>query len=352
MSSLVTGSSGLLGGCLVQRLRERGEAPRLLDLEPAGEGHPCAAAGPDFVRDDLSDPERVARAASGCEVIYHLAAAQRMKPQFDAWSEAEVFRRNTDAVRCVLAAARRARVRRVVFVSSSGIYGIPRQLPCREDHPTFALGAYGRSKIEAEEICRAALREGQDVAILRPMSLFGPRMSGVFPILFEWVRRGQPVFLLGSGANRVQASSAWDVADACIAAAASPVACGRAYNVASDPAGVPSVLEEVRALVAHAGTRSPVLRIPAFALRGAARALHLVGLSPIVPEHYLLADKDYLLDIDAARRDLGYRPRYDNVRMLIDAYEWYASAGPAWRPAPHPILRLIDRVVPARARIP
>jgi nucleoside-diphosphate-sugar epimerase len=115
---------------------------------------------------------------------------------------------------------------------------------------------------------------------------------------------------------------------------------------------VPSVLEEVRALVAHAGTRSPVLRIPAFALRGAARALHLVGLSPIVPEHYLLADKDYLLDIDAARRDLGYRPRYDNVRMLIDAYEWYASAGPAWRPAPHPILRLIDRVVPARARIP
>jgi nucleoside-diphosphate-sugar epimerase len=173
-------------------------------------------------------------------------------------------------------------------------------------------------------------------------------MSGIFPILFEWVRRGQPVFMLGSGANRVQASSAWDVADACIAAATSPAARARAYNVAADPAGVPSVIEEVRALVAHAGTRSPIVRIPAFALRGAARALHLVGLSPIVPEHYLLADKDYLLDIGAAQRDLGYRPRYDNVRMLLEAYDWYASAGPAWRPARHPILRLIDLVVPAR----
>jgi nucleoside-diphosphate-sugar epimerase len=350
MRSLVTGSSGLLGGCLVERLLERGEAPRLLDLEPAGEGHPAAGRGLEFVRDDLSDADRVADAAAGCEVVYHLAAAQRMKPQFEAWTEAEVYRRNRDAVSHVLAAARRRGVRRVVFVSSSGIYGIPRTLPCREDHPTVALGAYGRSKIEAEELCRAAGRAGQDVAILRPMSLFGPRMSGVFPILFEWVRRGQPVFLLGSGANRVQASSAWDVADACIAAAERPEARGRAYNVAADPGSVPTVLEEVRALIAHAGTGSPVVRIPAFALRGAARALHLVGLSPIVPEHYLLADKDYVLDIGAAQRDLGYRPRYDNVRMLAEAYDWYVAAGPAWRPAPHPILRLIDRLVPARVR--
>jgi nucleoside-diphosphate-sugar epimerase len=283
-------------------------------------------------------------------VIYHLAAAQRMKPRFDAWGEVEIFRRNLEAVRNVLGAARRCGARRVVFVSSSGIYGIPRALPCREDHPTRALGAYGRSKIEAERLCQEAVREGQDVVILRPMSLFGPRMSGVFPILFEWVRRGQPVFLLGSGANRIQASSAWDVADACLAAATSPAARGRAYNVAADPARVPSVLDEVRALVAHAGTGSRVVRIPAFALRGAARALHLLGLSPIVPEHYLLADKDYLLDISAAQRDLGYRPRYDNVRMLCEAYDWYAAAGPAWRPAPHPILRLLDLGVSAGAR--
>jgi nucleoside-diphosphate-sugar epimerase len=350
MRSLVTGSSGLLGGCLVARLLARGERPRLLDLEPAGADHPAAGAGLDFVRCDLSDPDRVAEAGSGCEVIYHLAAAQRMKPQFETWGEEEVFARNLDAVRHVLSAARRCGARRVVFVSSSGIYGIPRQLPCREDHPTRALGAYGRSKIEAERLCGQAARQGQDVVTLRPMSLFGPRMSGVFPILFEWVRRGQPVFLLGSGANRIQASSAWDVADACIAAAASPRARGRAYNVAADPARVPTVLEEVRALVAHAGTGSPIVRIPAFALRAAARALHLVGLSPIVPEHYLLADKDYLLDISAARRDLGYEPRHDNLRMLCEAYDWYAAAGPAWRPPPHPVLRLLDLAVSLRGR--
>jgi dTDP-glucose 4,6-dehydratase len=344
MKSLVTGSSGLLGKCLVERLEARGDALALLDLEP-----PVGPCRHPFHRADVRDEEKLREAARGAEVVYHLAAAQRMKPQFAGWSEAEIFERNLDAVRKVLAVARQEEIRKVVFVSSSGVYGVPRRALCAEDHPVEPLGEYGRSKLQAEAICLEAIeRDGLDVTMFRPMSLFGPGMTGIFVMLFEWVRTGAPVFVLGNGRNRVQAVSAWDVADACVLAATHAGRTRPILNLGSDPDGVPTVLETVRALIAHAGTRSPVIRIPAGLLRTAARALYAVGLSPIVPEHYILADTNFVLDVRAAREDLGWTPAYDNVQMMCDAYDSYVAAGPAARPAPHRILRILDALVPHR----
>jgi nucleoside-diphosphate-sugar epimerase len=345
MTALVTGSSGLLGKCLVERLEERDEVLRLLDLEP-----PTEPTGHTFFRADVADEAALREATRGVDVIYHLAAAQRMKPQFSSWSEDEVFERNFEAVKRVLQVAATSDVRKVVFVSSSGVYGRPRHALCAEDHPTEPLGAYGRSKLLTEEACLAAIAAGLDVTMFRPMSLFGPGMTGIFVMLFEWIRTGAPVFTLGTGRNRVQAVSAWDVADACVLAAESETTPRPILNLGSDPATVPTVEEEVRALIAHAGTRSPVIKIPAALLRTAARMLNTVGLSPIVPEHYILADTNFVLDISAAREDLGWEPKVGNAQMMCDAYDDYVRAGVGARPAPHPILRLLDAVVPHRTR--
>jgi nucleoside-diphosphate-sugar epimerase len=336
MSSVVTGSAGLLGHCLVQRLVERGETVRQIDV----------VGGPDTLAIDLRDRAAVVDALAGADVVYHLAAAQRMKPQFKALSEDEIFTMNLDGVRNVLDAAERHTVRKVVWISSSGVYGVPQRVPCTAEHPTNPLGAYGRSKLEGERLCREAVGRGLDVTMLRPMSLFGPHMTGVFPLLFEWVRTNRPVYLLGSGHNRVQMSSAWDVADACVKAAASPRSRGAVLNVGSAPERVPTVREQVRALIAHAGATSPVVCIPASLLRTAARALNLVGLSPIVPEHYLLADSTFILDIGPAREVLGWEPAYDNVAMMNAAYDWYVGAPPDYRPEPRAVLRLLDLAAP------
>jgi dTDP-glucose 4,6-dehydratase len=224
-------------------------------------------------------------------------------------------------------------------------------MPVGEDHPAEPLGEYGRSKLMAEELCLEAIDRGVDVTMFRPMSLFGPGMTGIFVMLYEWVRTGAPVFMLGSGRNRVQAASAWDVADACVLAATSDRTVRPILNLGAEPEGVPTVEQMVRALIEHAGTRSPLVKIPAGLLRAAARALHVVGLSPIVPEHYILADSNFVLDISAAREDLGWTPRYGNIEMMCDAYDSYVAGGEAARPAPHPILRLLDRVVPHRSAL-
>lgn len=342
MTALVTGGSGVLGQCVTTLLLRRGERVRVLDLVPppvpAGEG----AGAIECVQGDMRDAALVARACRGVDVVYHLAAAQRMKPQFRGMSEREIHDANVEAVAHALDGARAAGVRKVIFTSSSGVYGVPRTVPVDEDHPQRPLGAYGESKIAGEALCRRALDAGLDVTVFRPMSLFGPGMTGVFVLLFEWVRRGKRVYLLGSGRNRVQMVSAWDVADACLLAASTPAARGRTFNLGADE--VPTVREQVERLIAHAGTGSSILAIPAGLLRTAARALDLVHASLIVPEHYLLADKTFTLDTTAAHDVLGWRPRFTNVALTIDAYEWYCRHWSAYRPDDSLVLKLLDRL--------
>jgi nucleoside-diphosphate-sugar epimerase len=335
---LVTGASGLLGHCVVTRLRERGRRVRCLDVLRAPAE--LLGDGVEAVRADMRDAAAVARAAAGAEVIYHLAAGQRMKPQFAGMSEDEIRTMNVAGVANVLAAARAAGVRKVVHISSSGVYGIPRTVPVTEDHPQAPLGDYGRSKIEGERLCRAFLDAGGDVTVFRPMSLFGPGMTGVFCLLYDWVHRHKRVYLLGSGRNRVQMASAWDVADACLLAAERPESRGGVFNLGATV--VPTVREQVEALIRAVGSRSRVVAIPAALLRTAARTLDLVGLSPIVPEHYLLADSTFVLDVSRARTVLGWQPRFGNVELMLDAYRWFAAHADEAAPRRGPVLALLD----------
>lgn len=307
-----------------------------------------SAAGGDRVRvdehaGDMRDRAALEKASDGAEVVYHLAAGQRMKPQFQALSEEEIFEMNLDGVRNVLEAAKTRRVRKVVFISSSAVYGLPEdRLVGETDHPQKPLGAYGESKLQAEVLCREAIEDGLDVTMLRPMSLFGDGMTGVFVLLFDWVRRNRRVFMLGSGRNRVQMVAADDVARAAVQAAIQPGTGGLAINIGSEPETVPSVRGQVEALIRHAGASSTFHGIPAELLRTAARVLNVFGLSPIVPEHYLLADRNFVLDIGLAKEKLGWRPESDNVKMTCDAYDWYCRNWQDVAPKPHPALRLLE----------
>jgi nucleoside-diphosphate-sugar epimerase len=172
--------------------------------------------------------------------------------------------------------------------------------------------------------------------MLRPMSLFGDGMTGVFVLLFDWVRRGRRVFLLGSGLNRVQMVAADDVARAAVLAASAKDTAGLIVNIGSDPATVPTVRAQVEA--------SQVTAIPASLLRNAARVLNVFGMSPIVPEHYKLADRNFVLDISRARTRLGWEPRGDNVQITCEAYDWYKQNWQKVAPKPNLPLRVLEAI--------
>jgi len=353
MEAFVTGSSGVLGQSLLPQLAAHGDRLHLFDMVALADDvkHELRAVARDGAGiaaetlADMRDPAALQRAMAGSEVVYHLAAGQRMKPQFAEMSEEEIFTMNLAGVQNVLDAALATRVRKVVFISSSGVYGLPVTPLVDEDtHPKIPLGAYGRSKLEAETLCLRAVDKGLDVTMLRPMSLFGDGMTGVFVLLFDWVRRDRRVFLLGSGMNRVQMVAAADVARAAVLAASAKEAAGLIVNIGSDPARVPSVRAQVEALIRYAGSKSRVTAIPAVLLRNAARVLNVFGISPIVPEHYQLADRNFVLDITRARTRLGWEPQGDNVKITCDAYDWYRQNWQKVAPKPNPALRLLEAI--------
>ncbi|MFP6664950.1 MAG: NAD(P)-dependent oxidoreductase [Deltaproteobacteria bacterium] len=349
MKVLVTGSSGVLGNTLVPQLVSAGHEVRLFDLvePPASLGERVRATGREakleVVTGDMRDPAAMRAATADIEIVHHLAAGQRMKPQFADFSEEEIFEMNLSGVQNVLDAAKECRVRRVVFISSSAVYGLPETpLVDEDDHPKIPLGAYGDSKLAAEVLCGRAVQDGLDVAMLRPMSLFGDGMTGVFVLLFDWVRRNRRVYLLGKGANKVQMVAAEDVSRCAVLAADAADARGLIVNVGSPPDRVPSVRAQCEALIRYAGASSKIMAFPASLLRTAARALNVFGMSPIVPEHYKLADVDFVLDISRARERLGWEPQGDNIQITCDAYDWYLENWQRVAPKPNLPLRILE----------
>jgi nucleoside-diphosphate-sugar epimerase len=305
---LVTGGSGYFGALLVSRLGP--SECRVFDLHDAADRDPAT----EFHRGDIRDPEAIAAAARGIEVIFHNVA------QVPLAKDRDLFRTvNIDGTRNLLEAARRMGVRKVVSTSSSAVFGAPKLNPVTEDTVPEPGEAYGRAKYAGERLCMEHARRGLDVSIVRPRTIMGHGRLGIFQILFEWIRAGRNVPVLGSGDNRYQFVHAEDLADACILAAGRPGP--RTYNCGTDRFG--SMREVLETLCRHAGTGSRVRSVPMAPAVWGMRATSALGLSPLGAYHALMYGRSMYFDISRATAELGWKPRWSNDEMFIQSYDWY-----------------------------
>jgi len=308
---LVTGAAGFLGQALVRALLARGGRVRAFDLRPAD----LLGEGLEWVSGDVRDAEAVRRACEGMEVVYHLAA---LIPQRKA--DAATMRAvNVGGTQNVLSGALAEGVRRVVYLSSAEVYGIPAEVPCRETTPLNPLGEYGHNKVAAEALCRAALARGLETVILRPPTIVGPGLGEPFLVgLLDALRRGRPVTLLGKGENRFHFVHVQDVVSACLIAAEHPAAVGEAFNLAST-AAMP-IREMVECAIERTGSSARVRPLPVWLARLVVSVLHPLGKAPLEPEHLAIAVADYVFDTTKARQMLGWSPRWDNLDAVLDGY--------------------------------
>jgi nucleoside-diphosphate-sugar epimerase len=209
-----------------------------------------------------------------------------------------------------------------VLVSSTAVYGVPKHHPLREDAPLVGVGHYGDSKIEAERVARRAGRRGLEVVVLRPKTFVGPERLGVFEILFDWIREGRRIPVLGDGSNRYQLLAVEDLVVATVLAASANVA-GETFNVGATSFG--TVRSDLERLIAHAGSGSRLRPVPPRAAELALRALELARLSPLAEWHYRTAHRDSYVDVSKAQRLLGFAPRLSNVQALCETYDWYLA---------------------------
>jgi nucleoside-diphosphate-sugar epimerase len=226
---------------------------------------------------------------------------------------------NIEGTRNLLVASQASGVRKVVYTSSSAVYGAPAHNPVSETTTPSPAESYGQAKLEGEQVCNEFSAKGLDVTILRPRTIMGHGRLGIFQILFEWIRQGSNVPVLGNGGNMYQFVHAEDLAEAALRAARRPGS--TSYNCGTDRFG--TMRAALEHLCRHAGTKSKVKRVPMAPAVFGMRVTSAIGLSPLGPYHALMYGRSLYFDISKAQAELEWKPRFSNEDMFVDSYEWY-----------------------------
>lgn len=316
ITALVTGGAGYFGSLLAGKLKQRGYRVRIFDINP----YTDPLEGMEIHQGDIRDAEAVQRACSDVDVVFHNVAQVPL-----AASRALFWSVNAAGTETLMDSCIRAGVRSMVYTSSSAIYGVPDRNPVTEEMAPEPDEEYGRAKLKGEEICAKYSGDRLSVSTIRPRTILGHGRLGIFQILFEWLRTGYNIPVLGRGDNRYQFVHADDLADACILAAEvrKNDSGFRAYNIGSDRFG--TMRETLEELCEHAGTGSRVKSVPMWPAIVGMKMTHMLGLSPLGPYHSLMYGREMFFDISRAQNELKYRPRYSNIEMIIDSYDWYVQ---------------------------
>jgi predicted dehydrogenase/nucleoside-diphosphate-sugar epimerase len=308
---LVTGASGLLGGALLRRLRERGDVVRVLLRRPAAE----LTADPrvDVVYGDLGDPAAVDQAIRGVDLVYHVGAAMGgPKAAFDAGT--------IGGTKNVVESCLRHNVKRLVYVSSIVLLDHAGHTPGTTIDETYALephaglrGFYTQAKLVAEQTVVDAIRDrGLPAVIVRPGQIFGPGSekfapAGTIAFAGRWI-------VVGNGRRHLPFAHIEDIVDALLLAAERDHVVGSTFHIVDTVHALTQndYIEASRSIV---GAKLRVRHVPGPVLMAAAIAAGVVSRVTKIPlplSPYRLRSSRPLgpFDCRAARDVLGWTPRH------------------------------------------
>jgi len=289
---LVSGGSGFIGSHICAELLARGRKVRVLDNLATGRASNLDGLDVEWIRADAANPEAAAQACQGVERIFHLAARPSVPWSFE-YPEA-ALQANHGTTQTLIEAGTEAGVQRIVFSSSSAIYGDDPVMPKTEDLPPAPQSPYAEHKLAGEHALRQAAEAGQLSAVcLRYFNVYGPRQdpsspySGVISLFAKWAREGTRPKIFGDGLQTRDFVYVGDVVQANLLAAearldeAAPV-----FNVATGTSV--NLIDLWHAVCAAAGIE-PL------------EAEHLPGRTGDV--------RDSLASIERARTQLGFNPQ-------------------------------------------
>ena len=307
MKVLVTGGAGFIGSHLVDSLLAEGHSVRVLDDLSSGS---LASVRSDvgFVGGSVADERAVTTAVDNVEVVFHQAAHRAVLRSVE--HPLTTDQANTHGTLTVLKASVAAGVRRVVYASSSSVYGMGAARPVVETATPSPRSPYAVTKLAGEHYCRVfAELHGLETIALRYFNVYGPRQrpdsayAAVIPLFMQALARSEAPIVNGDGHQSRDFTYIDDVVLANLAAAIAPAdACsGKAYNIAGGRAY--SLLDLLDIL----GEINGIEPKPVFSDPRPGDVRHTQA------------------DITAARRDLGHAPRIAFHEGLRRTVEWYAT---------------------------
>ena len=312
MRALITGGSGYFGSLLVNNLCSKGWECRVLDINKYN-----GESSVEFIEGDIRNLEIVEKACSDIDVVFHNVAQVPLAKDKNLFKSVNIL-----GTENILKASSSSNVNRVIYTSSSAVYGVPQTNPVVENMVPKPMESYGRAKYEGEEICQNYISDSLDIIIIRPRTILGHGRLGIFQILFEWIREGKNIPVLGKGDNIYQFVHADDLANAIILASNPKVKSG-IYNCGSEKFG--SMKETLQNLCEYANTGSRVKSVPFTPAVIGMKLTSFLGLSPLGSYHALMYGRSMYFDNSKAIKELGWKPKYSNDEMFEESYNWYCE---------------------------
>ena len=309
MKTLVTGGAGFIGSNLVHALLEAGHEVRVIDNFSTGNRGNLVDVADDveLVEGELRSYERVHNAVRGVELVFHQGALPSVpRSVHDPLTTTAV---NVEGTLNVLLAARDEDVRRVVFTSSSSVYGNSGELPRTETSPPDPIAPYAVAKLAAERFCVSFSRVYEiETVALRYFNVFGPRQdprsqyAAVVPLFIQEIAAGRPVPIYGDGMQSRDFTFVANVVEANLLAATAEGVSGRIVNIATgSPISVNELADRIGRVVD--------------------REVEKTYFPPRPGEV-----RDSSADLSAARELLGYETRVDLDEGLRRTAEYLLAA--------------------------
>jgi nucleoside-diphosphate-sugar epimerase len=304
---LVTGGAGFIGSSIADALLADGHEVRVLDDLSTGfaENVPARA---ELIEGGVADPDAVAKAVDGVELVYHLAAHRAVLRSVEDPLSTDTA--NTHGTLTVLKGALDAGARRLVYASSSSVYGLNPPMPTPETAMPQPRSPYAVTKLAGEHYCRVfAELYGMETAVFRYFNVFGPRQrpdsayAAVIPLFIEALRAGEPPTVHGDGGQSRSFTYIDDVVAANLAVAAAPAAAcqGDIYNIAGD---------ESYSLNDLLGALATILDVVPKPVYGTPRPGDI---------------RDSRADVSRARTALGFEPVVGFEDGLRRAVDWFVA---------------------------
>lgn len=305
---VVTGGAGFVGSNVVRKLLDLGASVVVLDDFYTGTEANLPSRNPDLqvIRGSVTDYELLRKVVSGAAVVLHLAARNIIVSTRNPREDYEV---NIGGTLNALLAVREAGVKRIVYSSSTSVYGNPRYLPINEDDATNMLSPYAVSKFAGENYCKAFYESyGLSTAVVRYSNVYGVAQRpdnpycGVIAKFFQAAMSGEPLRIHGDGEQTRDFTYIDDAVEATLLAAVSEKAEGQVYNVGT-------------------GRETTVNQL--------ARTIIQVTGAKVEPEHIDRRDIDNIrrrvVNIEKIRRELRWIPSVTIEAGLKRTYEWLAE---------------------------
>jgi dihydroflavonol-4-reductase len=325
MRALVTGATGFVGAAVARALLKQQWQVSAL-ARPGSDRSNLKGLAVEVCEGDLTQPESLAPALQECEALFHVAADYRLGVR----DSDQLYRTNVEGTRAILAAARAAGVKRIVYTSSVAAVGIPKDGTAGAEQTPVALenmvGHYKRSKFLAEEVARDAARAGAPVVIVSPSTPVGPgdvKPTPTGQLVLDAAAGRMPAYV-DTGLNIVHVD---DVANGHLLAYEHGTP-GERYILGGQDMTLQQILRAIAALV---GRKAPNIRLPygvvlpmAYIAEGWAKVTGRSGRLTL--ESVRMSRKHMFFSSEKAMRELGYTYRAP-VLAFEDAIRWFRESG-------------------------